>query len=162
MSRHALSIQHPRHRPSLRARGLIVCTVTMVGIAGGATASWSADAAVSNQSGMFATELTVNQTSVINDLSPGRPHPLAGTFDNPSEDTVTVSSVTAEVIDVTAAADGSSTCNPTDFAITGAGTGTSTVVPAGHNQGHWSGLSLSLKNTHACANAVVVISYTAT
>lgn len=143
-----------------------MCTVTVLGIAGGASASWSADAAASNQSGTSAVELTVNQTSVINDLSPGNPHPLSGTFDNPSDDTVTVSSVAADVTDVTAAAGGTGACKPTDFAITGTGTGTSTVVPAGHHQGHWSGLSLSLKNTHAredaCKNAVVVINYTAT
>jgi len=104
----------------------------------------------------------VNQTSIVTGLVPGgQPRALSGSFDNPTEETVAVSTVTAQVTDVVEAADETGTCDPGDFAITGTGTGT--VVPSGVGQGSWSGLSLALTNTaipqDACKNAVALITY---
>jgi hypothetical protein len=107
------------------------------------------------------SSITVNQTSPISGLAPGKPaQTLSGDFDNPNDTPVFVSSVTAAVTETDQAG-----CDETDYTIAGSATVNAEVDP-GNGEGSWSGLTIQFNNKagtnqNACKNAAVTIAYTA-
>ena len=103
----------------------------------------------------------VNQTSTVTGLAPGlAAQALSGNFDNPNSGPVYVASVTAAVTSTDKVG-----CGATDYTIAGTAT-VNAQIPAGNNQGAWSGLTIAFNNKagtnqDACKNAVVTITYTA-
>lgn len=146
------------------ALGLILT----LALAGGAFAYWTQTGSGSGSATTStATSLTVHQTgAAITTLYPGGPAvTLSGNFDNPNVGPVHVSSVTAVVHTFSSQADaGKPACTQADFAIGGSAT-VNADIPAGNNQGSWTGLTIGLLNTtynqDNCKNVSVTIDYTA-
>ena len=110
--------------------------------------------------------ITVNQTSTITNLRPGgAAQTLSGNFTNPNPGPVYVTSVTASIASVTKAAGAATgTCDATDYTLGNTTMTVGTEVPAGTNQGAWSGATIAFNNKatnqDACKGATVNFSYT--
>lgn len=150
--------------PILKRRATkAVAAIAVLALAAAAYAYWSGGGSGSGSAttAAGASGLTVNQTTVVPALYPGRTVALSGTFDNPNTFEVEVTSVTATL----------STTDPdcvvgTNYAVTGTSTiGNGGLVPAGNGQGSWSGLTLEMlnlaSNQDTCKGAPITITYTA-
>ena len=110
--------------------------------------------------------ITINQTSTVTNLRPGGPaQELEGDFTNTNGGPVYVTSVTASIASVTKAAGApTGTCDATDYTLTGATMTVDAEVPAGANQGSWSGATIAFNNKatnqDACKGATVNLAYT--
>ena len=141
----------------------VVATIAALSLAAAAYAYWTGGgggAGAATTAG-GASALTVNQTTVVPALYPGRTVALSGTFDNPNTFDVAVSSVTASL----------STTDPdcnvgTNYAVTGTSTiGNGGLVVPGNGVGSWSGLTLEMlnlpSNQDTCKGAPITITYSA-
>lgn len=142
-----------------RKTTIVLGTVLLVSIGGGAYAYWTNTGAGTGtaQTGTTAA-VAVNQTTTVTGLAPGLPaQSLAGNFDNPNAGPVYVAAVTATVTGTDKAG-----CGPTDYIIAGTAT-VATQVAAGTGVGAWTGLTIQFNNKgtnqDVCKNALVTIAY---
>lgn len=109
--------------------------------------------------------LTVNQTKVLSPMFPGdSAQTLNGTFNNPNSGSAYVTTVTASIASVVKAAGApTGTCDASDFTLANATMTVNQDVPAGSNQGTWSGATIKFNNKgsnqNACKNATVNLGY---
>jgi hypothetical protein len=148
--------------------GLVTAVLVLTG-GGAAYAYWTSNGSGNGRANAGTTvSVTVNDESTAVALRPGGPaKALSGTFTNPGDGAVRITSVTASVSKVTkASAAPAGTCDTTDYQISGAVMPVNADVPAGTGVGQWSGASLSLVNKpdvsqDACKGATIDISYVA-
>lgn len=147
---------------SKKAVAVAAGVVVLVVAAGVAYAYWTNTGSGTGQATTGTNDsLVINQTSTITDLAPGTPaQVLSGTFDNPNDSPVFVTSVTATVTGTDQAG-----CDATNYTIAGSAP-VNAQVPVGDGVGAWSGLTIQFNNKadvnqDACKNAVVAIAYTA-
>jgi hypothetical protein len=141
-----------------------IALVAVIAVSGVAYAFWTAGGSGSGTAtaGDVST-LTVNQTNTITGLYPGGPaQTLTGNFNNPNAYSVMVGHVTATVGSVTG---NPGTCPLTDFVVGGTAT-VNALIPAGNNQGAWTGLTIRLDETgvnqDGCKGATVHLTYSVT
>ena len=111
--------------------------------------------------------VTVNQTSTVTAMGPGvAPQDLSGDFDNTSDATVYVTSVTASIDSVTLA--GAGACGPANYDIANAVSTVEANVPAGNGVGSWGTTDTptiefvnSVQNQDDCQGATVNLEYVA-
>jgi hypothetical protein len=151
-----------------KKRSIVIALVAALALSAGAYAYWTqSGSGTGSASTGSGTGITVNQTSVVSDLSPGStPQALSGTFTNLNAGTVQVASVTATLASVTGGAGGTPECtiadyqinNPTTTTISGGG-----VIASGTGVGSWSGPTIQMldsgTNQDACKGATVNVSY---
>lgn len=152
-----------------RPRRLLTTLVLGFALVGGgiAFAYWTV---TGSGSGTGATgnnaAITINQTSSVTNLRPGgAAQALEGDFTNTNGGPVYVTSVTVSIASVTKAGGApSGTCDATDYTLTGATMAVAAEVPAGTNQGSWSGATIAFNNKassqDACKGATVNLAYT--
>ena len=150
---------------------ITVGTVLLLG-GGGAYAYWTAGGSGSGVADTAtSSSIEVEQTSNISGLRPlGPPQTLSGVFNNVNGSPVFVTSVTASIGAVTKAANApAGPCTAADYTLTGAVMAVGEEVPAGVNQGSWTGATIAFNNNRggtpvnqdACKGASVLLSYTA-
>lgn len=152
---------------SSRKRSVVGAIATVLVIAAGAAAYWTAGGAGDGTATTGATEaLVVNQVTVLTAMYPGdSPQTLSGTFDNGNEGPIHVTSVTASIASVMEA-DGitvATGCSLADFTLTGAVMTVGAQVAVGTSQGAWTGAAIQFNNTaanqDACKDVVVNLHY---
>jgi hypothetical protein len=148
----------------LSKKSVVIAAGTILFLsAGAAYAYWTN---TGSGSGTAATgtnaAVTVNQTSSISGLYPGgSAQTLSGDFTNPNSGATWVTAVTATglSVDSTHATAG---CLSADYTL-GGSAAVAASVPAGANQGSWTGLTIQLNNTvisqDACKGATITITY---
>lgn len=148
--------------------GLVTALLVLTG-GGAAYAYWTSNGSGNGRANAGTTvAVTVNDESAAVALRPGGPaKALSGTFTNPGDGKVRITSVTASVAKVTKASGApAGTCDTSDYQITNAVMPVNADVPAGTGVGQWSGASLSFVDKpdvsqDACKGATVDISYVA-
>lgn len=150
-------------KSSKKIIAIAAATVLLLGGAGVAYAYWTAGGTGTGTAETGTTVgVTVNQVSVVSDLRPGgAAQTLSGTFDNPNESAVFVTSVTVSIASVTG---GDGACTAADYVLTGATMAVGAEVAAGEDVGSWSGATIAfdndpLVNQNGCKNATVNLSY---
>lgn len=157
-----------RTRRSRRVAGIVTASLFLVG-GGAAYAYWTIGG---SGSGSVTTgdvsAVTINQTTTITDLAPGvAAQALSGTFDNPNDGPVYITSVVASIASVTKAAGAAAgTCDATDYTLADASMPVGLEVAAGTGTGAWTGATIAFNNKtsanqDACKGATVNLSYTA-
>ena len=147
-------------RFSKKTKIAVLTAALVLGVSGTAYAYWTQlGAGTGSASTGTTSDVVVNQTTTVAGLYPGgAAQALSGDFNNPNTGPVTVGAVSATVT-----ATSVSGCLPAWYVITGSGTPTSQVLPAGSAKGAWSGLSVSLLNDSAnqdlCKTATITITY---
>lgn len=146
-------------------RTVLIAATTAVLLVGAtaAYAYWTAGGAGTGTAETGTTEaVVVNQVSVIGDLRPGgAAQDLSGTFDNPNDTSVYVTSVTVSISSVTG---GAGACTAADYVLTGAVMTVGHEVAAGNDVDSWDGATLAfdndpLVNQDGCKGATVNLSY---
>lgn len=156
-------MENARNMQRLKRRTIAVLTAVLVLVVGGvAYAYWTNDGSGTGQATTGTNNsVVINQTSTIGGLAPGTPpQTLSGTFDNPNDGPVFVTSVNAEVTGTDQ--DG---CDATNYTIAGSAP-VNAQIPPGQDVGSWGGLTIQFNskpavNQDACKTAVVSIRYTA-
>jgi hypothetical protein len=152
---------------SNRKRSVVGAIATVLVIAAGAAAYWTAGGAGDGTATTGATEaLVVNQVTVLEAMYPGdSPQTLSGTFDNGNDGLAYVTSVTASIASVMEA-DGTTVatgCDSDDFTLTDAVMSVGTEVPVGAGEGTWTGADIQFNNTaanqDACKDVIVNLHY---
>lgn len=143
----------------------VACTV----LGGGAAyAYWTAGGSGTGSGTTKAalTALTAVQTSVVSDLQPGgAPQTLSGTFSNPNDGPVYVTSVTASIASVVDPTLGLVIvgCTAADYTLSGATMAVGAEALA-NDTSTWTGATIAFNNTganqDACKGAVVNLAYT--
>ena len=157
--------EEPRRR---RRKVALFLTGTMLVGGGIAYAYWTASGSGTGSASTNdeVNAITVNQTSTVSNLRPGySAQTLEGDFDNPNDEPVYISSVTAAVQSVVdGGGDTIDGCDSSDYTIGGTAT-VNAEIPTGTSQGSWSGLTIQFNNKNsnqdACRGAVVKLAYTA-
>jgi hypothetical protein len=157
------------HRTKKKIVAGAVAAVLVLAGGGAALAYWTSDGSGKGQARAGTTvAVAVNDESLTVALRPGGPaQALRGSFSNPGEGPVFITSVTASVERVTKAADApAGTCDTSDYEITQATMPVEAEVGVGTRQGSWSGASLSFVNKptvdqDGCKGATVTVSYVA-
>lgn len=152
------------HRGKPRRRPAIIALISLVSVVGIGTAAYAYWTTTGTGQGSATTgdndPITVVQTSQVVDLAPGSgTQALSGNFNNPNPGPVSVGEVT-----VTSITTNDPGCTEDDYTITGTGTVTGDVVPAGDGVGSWGGLSIEFfnapdRNQDACKNETITINY---
>jgi hypothetical protein len=156
-------------RPSKKVITVAAAALLVAGGAGAAFAYWTSTGSGSGSATTgTSVAVTINQESVVTDLRPGGDaQTLSGSFTNPNEGPVYITSVTAAISAVTKAAGApAGTCDATDFTLTGATMPVNAQVPTGTDVGDWSGATIAFDNKgdvnqDACKGATVSFTYTA-
>jgi hypothetical protein len=140
-------------------------TAVLLSGAGVAFAYWTNSGSGSGTAGTGTNvAVTVNQTSVITGMYPGQPaQTLSGNFTNPNAGPTYVTAVTATGYTIDAA-HVTAGCTVAGGNYTLGGTAAVNAdVPAGANQGAWTGLTIAMNNLatnqDACKGATVTITY---
>ncbi len=150
-----------------RKRSIIVGVVVALAAAAAAYAYWTAGGSGSG-SGSAAgstSNVAVNQTTTLEPMYPGdSAQTISGNFTNTNDGPVYVTTVTASISSVTKAVGApAGTCDATDFTLANAAMTVNASVPAGANQGSWSGATIKFNNKatnqDACKGATVSLSY---
>jgi hypothetical protein len=157
------------HRTEKKIVAVAVAAALVLAGGGAALAYWTSNGSGDGKARAGTTvAVSVNDESTTVALRPGGPsQALEGSFANPGEGPVFITSVTASVESVTKAPGApAGTCDATDYAITGATMPVDDEVPVGAREGSWSGASLSFVNKpdvdqDACKGATVVVRYVA-
>jgi hypothetical protein len=111
------------------------------------------------------TDLTVNQTTVLNPMYPGdSAQTISGNFDNPNSGPVYVSTVTVSIDSVVKDPGApAGTCDATDFTLSPTQATVNAEVPAGNGVGAWTGPAIQFNNKasnqDACKGATVNLAY---
>lgn len=146
---------------------VVTGTVLVLVVAAVAYAYWTAGGSGTGtaETGTSA-DVVVVQTSTIDDMGPGvAPQTLSGTFNNPNDGPIYVSTVTVSIASVDKAAGApAGTCDATDYTLTGAAMAVNAEVPPGTGQGSWSGATIAFNNKptvnqDACKLATVNLAY---
>jgi hypothetical protein len=156
------------HRRTRRVAGITTAALFLVG-GGAAYAYWTIGG---SGSGSVTTgdvsAVTINQTTTISNLAPGvAAQALSGTFDNPNDGPVYITSVTASIASVTKATGApAGTCDATDYTLANASMPVGAEVASGTGKGAWTGATIAFNNKtttnqDACKGATVNLSYTA-
>jgi len=146
-----------------KRKSSVVALFLVLAVAGAAFAWWSAGGSGEGTAPTGDTvALTANQTTVLNDMYPGdSPQTIEGTFDNPNEGPIYVTSVTAAITGVSG---GDGACSAADYTLDGAVMLVGAEVDPGEDVGAWSGATIQFNNTAAdqdgCKNATVTLGYT--
>ena len=153
------------HKLSRKSVAIGAGTILFLSGAGGAFAYWTNTGA---GSGTAATgtnaAVTVNQTSLVTGLYPGDPdQTLSGNFTNINAGATWVTAVTAAGYTIDAA-HVTAGCTVAGGHYTLGGTAAvGANVPAGANQGSWTGLTIRMNNLASnqdfCKGATVTITY---
>lgn len=151
-------------RSTKRAVAIATGLIVFAG-AGLAYAYWTAggDGTGSAPTGT-STALVVNQNTVVDPMFPGdTAQTLSGDFDNTSDGTVHVSTVTVSIASVFQGADPAVGCSADDYTLTGAEMAAVQEVPVGTAEGNWTGATIKFNNTtdnqDACKGATVNLAY---
>ena len=147
---------------------LVTAGVVTAAGTGVAYAYWSAGGSGSGSAAAGTTvALVANQTSTITGMGPGdAAQTLSGNFNNPNDGPTYVTSVTASIGSVAKAAGApAGTCSASDFTLANAVMPVAAQVPAGNNQGAWTGATIKFNNSatvnqDACKGATVTVAYT--
>jgi len=144
----------------------VMATIMVVIVGAGAAYAYWTNSGSGSGTAVTGTNavITVNQTSVITGMYPGQPaQTLAGDFTNTNSGPTYVTAVTATgyTIDATHVTAG---CTVAGGNYTLGGTATvGADVPAGANQGEWTGLTVRMNNLgtnqDACKGATLTITY---
>lgn len=170
MSAHSLTTPRADRPRRSKKRPIAILTAILVLVGGGAAyAYWTVGGAGTGSATTAATaqSVTVVQTSTVSGIAPGTAaQTLSGTFNNPNNASVYVTSVTAAISGVVKASGAvAGTCDATDYALTGATMTVGQQVAAGNAQGTWTGATIAFTNKSTnqdqCKGATVSISYTA-
>lgn len=147
--------------------GALVLAGAVVAGSGAAYAYWTTTGTGSGSAQAATTStITAVQTSTINTMAPGvAAQTLSGKFNNGNSGPVYVATVTASIGTVTKAVGApSGTCDATDFTLSNATMNVNAEVPAGNNQGSWTGATIAFNdkatNQDACKLATVTVNYT--
>lgn len=150
-------------KPTKKFIAIAAVTGVLLAGAGVAYAYWTAGGSGTGTAETGTSEVvTVNQVSVISDLRPGGvAQELSGTFDNPNDTPVYVTSVTVSISSVTG---GDGACTAADYVLTGATMAVGAEIAAGNGVGAWSGATIAfdndpLVNQDGCKNATVNLTY---
>ena len=154
---------HPRRRIVPVAFAL----VALLAFSGVALAYWTATGGGigTAQAAAATSPLVVKQVTAVNNLYPGGPaQTISGKFDNLNSGPVYVTTVTASISSVTKAAGApSGNCVAADFTLSPTTATVNAEVPAGTDQGGWTGPAIKLNDTGAnqdgCKGATVNLSY---
>jgi hypothetical protein len=143
---------------------LAVALIALVVGSFSAYAYWTAGGSGSGNGQALAgsTDLTVNQDPATG-LYPGNSVALSGDFTNPNAYPVFVGSVVGTISTFSIQADtGKPPCTQADFTLTGSAP-VGAQIPAGTNQGAWSGYTLAMINAATnqdnCKGVAVPITY---
>lgn len=158
----------PLDRALRRKHATVVLSAALLLVGGGA--AWAYWTAAGTGGGNASTGTTVGilvkQTSMVSDLRPdGAAQPLNGTFDNPNQGPVYVTSVTATISGVTKAADApAGGCTAADYVIAGSPMTIGRQIPAGTSQGTWAGATVQFanaenRNQDGCKGATLTFAY---
>ncbi|MEA2192313.1 MAG: hypothetical protein QOI73_2434 [Solirubrobacteraceae bacterium] len=146
-----------------RKRGLIGAIVTILVIAAGAAAYWSAGGSGTGTAPTAAgtTPITVNQTTVLTGMYPGdSAQTISGNFTNTNSGPIHVSTVTASISSVTG---GAGACTAADYTLASAVMTVPQEVAVASNTGSWTGATIKFNNTTSnqdgCKGAVVNLAY---
>lgn len=153
-----------------RSRRLLTTLVLSLALVGGgiAFAYWTVTGS-GNGTGVTGNTvaITVNQTTAVTNLRPGGvAQELEGTFTNTNGGPVYVDSVTVAIASVTKAAGApAGTCTASDYTLAATTMQVDAEIPAGTNQGSWSGATIAFNNKpdvnqDGCKGATVNLSYT--
>ena len=149
-----------------RATKIVALTAALVVAGGAAFAWWTAGGAGTGSASTGDVDaLTVVQTSTITGLAPGLPaQTLSGTFENPNDGPVYVSSVTVTIDSVEKAVGApAGTCTTGDYVITGSPLTIGAEVLA-DDSSTWSGPQIAFVNSGSnqdgCKGATVHLAYT--
>lgn len=143
----------------------IIAIFMVLSVAGAAFAYWtvSGDGSGTAATGSVEEDLVVNQVSTPTNLRPGgAAETLSGDFDNPNDEPVFVTSVTAAIESVTG---GAGACTAADYTLANAVMTVDAEVPVGDGVGDWTGATIQfdndpLANQDGCQGATVNIAYT--
>jgi hypothetical protein len=149
-----------------KAVAIALTGAVVVGASIAAYAYWTAGGSGTGTAatGTF-TALTAVQTSTITDLHPGdSAQTLSGTFTNPNDGPVYVTSITASIASVTKAGGApAGTCDATDYTLANATMSIGAEVLA-DDSSTWSGATITFNNKvtnqDACKGATVNLAYT--
>jgi hypothetical protein len=170
MSAHSLTTPRADRPRRSKKRPIAILTAILVLVGGGAAyAYWTVGGSGTGSATTAATaqSVTVVQTSTVSGIAPGTTaQTLSGTFTNPNNASVYVTSVTAAISGVVKASGAvAGTCDATDYTLTNATMTVGQQVGAGSGQGTWSGATLAFTNKATnqdqCKGATVTLSYTA-
>jgi len=150
---------------SKRTLAVVVVTGLLLSSAGMAYAYWTTDGGgTSTATAGTSTPVTVNQVGTLTPMFPGdTAQPLAGDFDNTSDGTVHVVSVTVSIASVHQAGVVAVGCSAADYTLTGATMAAVQDVAVGTAVGAWSGATIQFNNTtanqDACQGATINLAY---
>ncbi|MEO7352236.1 MAG: hypothetical protein ABIW17_10085 [Marmoricola sp.] len=147
-----------------KSLSMFVAVLVVLTGAGAAFAYWTNSGSGTGTAGTGTNvAVTVNQTTVVTGLYPGGSAvTLSGNFNNPNAGPTYVTAVTATgyVVDATHVTAG---CATTGNYTLGGTAPVAANVPAGSNQGAWTGLTITMNNLgtnqDACKGATVTITY---
>ena len=151
-----------------RKRSALAGLLVLLAITAGAIAYWSiGGSGTGTGEAGDVSAVTVNQVTDLDPMYPGdTAQTISGTFDNPNAGPVYISTVTASIASVTKASGApAGTCDETDFTLASAAMTVATQIPAGDDQGAWTGATIKFNNKasnqDACKGATVNLSYAA-
>jgi len=155
-------------KPTKKTTAIMVAAVTVLAGGGAAFAYWTAGGSGTGTATTTAStaNITVVQTSTVTAMQPGdSAQTLTGKFNNTNSGPVYVGTVTASIASVTKAGVPATTCNASDYTLTGAAMTVGTEVPAGSAQGAWTGAQIKFNNKTGvnqddCKGATVNLAYT--
>lgn len=156
--------------PRLSRKFAAITALTVVVIAGGATAAFAYWTATGSGTGVATTSsgvtaIVANQTTTISSLSPdGVVQTISGNFTNSNSSQVYVTSVTASIASVVKAQGApAGTCDATDYTLLNTVMTIGRQIPPGTNVDTWSGATISFNNKStnqdACKGATVNLAY---
>jgi camelysin-like metallo-endopeptidase len=145
----------------IHKRTAVVAAAAVLIVGGGvAYAFWTTGGAGAGTAATgTSVDLVVNQTTVLDPMFPGdTPQTLSGDFDNTSDGTMHVESVTVSIASVDLAG-----CSAADYTLTSATMAVPQEVVVGAAQGAWTGATIQFNNTtdnqDACKGATVTLAY---
>ena len=149
-----------------KKKASIIAIFMVLSVAGAAFAYWtvSGEGSGTAATGSVDEELVVNQVSTPTNLRPGgAAATLSGDFDNPNDEPVFVTSVTAAIASVTPV--GAGVCTAADYTLANAVMNVNAEVAIGDSKGSWTGATIQfdndpLVNQDGCQGATVNIAYT--
>jgi hypothetical protein len=146
-----------------RKRAVVLGALIAVVAAAAAYAYWTSTGSGTGTASTKTPTGSVDavQTSTITNMYPGdSPQTLSGKFNNTTGGPAYVTKVVVSIAGVTG---GAGACDGTDYTLTGATMNVGAEVPAGNNQGAWSGATIQFNNKASnqdgCKGATVNLSY---
>jgi hypothetical protein len=146
---------------------VVAASATLLVVGGGvAFAFWTTGGTGAGTGDTGASDdITVNQVTEVMPMAPGTAaQALSGTFDNANPGPIYVTAVTASIASVFQDGEVAVGCDATDYTLSDPIMPVGNEVPAGDDQGAWTGASIEFANNpavnqDACQGATVNLAY---